>query len=146
MNRREAAIAALQALVGAAYAWRNPPERRLKLWTDIPHAQRPACFLFEGGMESYDGTSLPNPKRTLSIKLFIYADALDPSRPGAAQLNDIMDALDAAFAPAGPDRAVGRVTLGGAVHRCAIDGKPLKDPGDLDGDAVLIVPVTLVLP
>lgn len=146
MSQREKAIAALLSRVGAAYPWRMPPTRRLKLWTDVPHAQRPACFLFEGGMETYEDTALPLPKRSLSVKLFIYGDALDTTVAGASQLNDIMDALDTAFAPDAADRNIGRLTLGGAVHRCAINGKPLKDPGDLDGDAILIVPITLVLP
>ena len=57
-----------------------------------------------------------------------------------------MDALDAALAPAGADLTLGRCTLGGTAYRCAIDGKPLKDPGDLDGDGLLLVPITIVLP
>ena len=57
-----------------------------------------------------------------------------------------MDALDGAFALSGGDLLTGRNTLGGAAYHCRIDGKALKDPGDLDGDALLIVPVRVVLP
>ena len=53
---------------------------------------------------------------------------------------------DLALAPTGPDAALGRLTLGGTAYRCGIDGKPLKDPGDLDGDGLLVVPITIVLP
>jgi len=54
--------------------------------------------------------------------------------------------LDAAVAPAGADIALGRQTLGGAVHDCKISGAPVRDPGDLDGDAIAAVAVRLVLP
>ena len=146
MSTREEAVGALLARLATAYAWASPPMRRLRLWSDVPLALRPACFLFEGGTETYADTATDPAKRTLSLRLFIYIDAYDPSTVGAAQLNDIMDALDAALAPAGPDLTLGRCTLGGTAYRCAIDGKPLKDPGDLDGDGLLLVPITIVLP
>jgi hypothetical protein len=57
-----------------------------------------------------------------------------------------MDAFDNVFVISGGDVILGRNTLGGTVYNCRIDGKILKDPGDLDGDALLIVPVKLVLP
>ena len=59
------------------------------------------------------------------------------SRPAPPRLNAIMDALDGALAPTGADAALGRCTLGGTAWRCSIEGKVLKDPGDLDGDALL---------
>ena len=80
------------------------------------------------------------------MRLFIYVDAHDPGAIGAAALNAIMDALDAGLAPAGADGVLGRNTLGGAAYRCSIQGKPLKDPGDLDGDGLLVVPIRIVLP
>ncbi len=146
MSIREQAIAALVARVASAYAWATPPSRRLKLWSDVPPAMRPACFVFEGGAETYTHADIGAPKRSLAPRLFIYVDAHDPTVVGAATLNAIMDALDAALAPAGADLALGRMTLGGTAHRCSIDGKPLKDPGDLDGDGLLVVPLTIVLP
>jgi hypothetical protein len=146
MSPRETAVAALSRRVAAAYAWASPPARRLKLWSDVPPAMRPACFIFEGGAETYAEAASPSPKRSLEVRLFIYVDARDPRAVGAAQLNTIMDALDSALAPVGADATLGRLTLDGSVHRCAIDGKPLKDPGDLDGDGLLVVPITIVLP
>lgn len=146
MGLRDTAITALLARIATAYAWASPPQRRLKLWSDVPPAMRPACFVFEGGAETYTHVTDGTPKRALQVRLFIYANAHDPGAVGASALNAIMDALDAALAPTGVDLTLGRCTLGGAVHRCAIDGKPLKDPGDLDGDALALVPITLVLP
>lgn len=143
---RETAIAALQNLVAGAYAWKLGPARRLKLWSDVPAMSRPACFLFEGGQETYSWSESAAPKRAIEVRLFIYLNAKDPAVAGAALLNDVLDKLDGAFALSGADLATGRNTLGGAVHHCRIDGKALKDPGDLDGDALLIVPVKLILP
>ena len=143
---REPAVAALLARLASAYPWASPPSRRLKLWSDVPAAMRPACFLHEGGAETYADAATGVPKRTLSLRLFVYADAHDPGVPGASRLNAIMDALDAALAPAGADAALGRLTLGGTAWRCGIEGKVLKDPGDLDGDALLVVPLAIVLP
>ena len=76
----------------------------------------------------------------------VYLNAKDPSIVGAALLNGVMDALDTAFALSGGDRVLGRNTLNGTAYHCRIDGKALKYPGDLDGDALLIVPVKIVLP
>ena len=143
---REAAIAALLARLASAYPWAAPPSRRLRLWSDVPAAMRPACFLHEGGTETYADAATGTPKRTLALRLFVYADAHDPGQPGAAALNADMDALDGALAPHGADASLGRCTLGGAAWRCGIEGKVLKDPGDLDGDALLVVPIAIVLP
>lgn len=143
---RESAIEALIDLVAGAFPWKLGPARRLKLWTDVPAMNRPACFLFEGGQETYSWSGSAAPKRIIEVKLFVYLNAKDASVSGASLINDVMDALDAAFALSGGDIALGRKTLGGAVHYCRIDGKTLKDPGDLDGDALLIAPVRLMLP
>ncbi|VFU10252.1 hypothetical protein [Methylocella tundrae] len=144
--RREIAIEALKSLVSGAYPWKTGPARRLKLWSDVPATSRPACFMFEGGQETYSWNEGATPKRAIDLKLFVYLNAKDPAVIGATLINDVMDALDDAFALSGADLAMGRNTLGGAVHHCRIDGKTLKDPGDLDGDALLIVPVKLILP
>ena len=143
---RDAALSALANLVASAYAWTTGPSRKLKLWTDVPAASRPACFLFEGGFESYAWSEGAVPKRVIEAKIFAYLNAKDHSVLGATLLDDVMDALDAAFAPSGADHALGRNTLSGSAYSCRIDGKVLKDPGDLDGDALLVVPVKLVLP
>ena len=145
-TQRETAVQALQNLLAGAYVWKSGPARRLKLWSDVPAMSRPACFIFEGGQETYSWSESALPKRAIEVKVFIYLNAKDPTIVGAALLNTVMDALDEAFALSGADLSTGRNTLGGAVHHCRIDGKTLKDPGDLDGDALLIVPVKLILP
>ncbi len=143
---REAAIQALIGVVSGAYAWKLGPVRRLKLWSDVPVVSRPACFFFEGGQETYSWTESAVPKRIIEVKVFIYLNSKDSTSVGGALVNDVMDAFDSAFALSGADIATGRNTLGGAAYHCRIDGKVLKDPGDLDGDAVLIAPIKIILP
>jgi hypothetical protein len=145
-NLRESAMEALVSLLAGAYAWKTGPTRRLKLWSDVPAASRPACFLFEGGHETYTWTEGAVPKRVIDVKVFIYLNAKDPSVSGASLVNGVMDALDVGFALSGTDVPFGRKTFGGSVYNCRIDGEVLKDPGDLDGDALLIVPVKIILP
>jgi hypothetical protein len=143
---RDSAIIALLNAVSNAYPWKLGPARRLKLWSDVPATSRPACFLFEGGQETYSWSENAVPRRIIEVRLFMYLSAKDPAISGAALLNGVMDSLDSAFALSGGDLILGRNTLGGTVYSCRIDGKVLKDPGDLDGDALLILPIKLALP
>ena len=142
---REAAFSALFARVSAAFDW-GVASRRIKLWSEVPAASRPALFQLESGPETYQWNSPATPRRTLEAKLFLYFDARDPTTPGACAINEALDALDAALAPIGLDAAKGRQTLGGAVHDCKIVGVPVRDTGDLDGDGLAVVSVRLIAP
>lgn len=143
---RNAAVEALRALVAGAYPWKAPPTRRLKLFSDVPPSARPCAFLHEGGDETYAWQSGAIARRKIEVKIFVYIDARGRDAVGAAQLNDIMDAFDTALAPKGTDRALGRNTLSGTQSMARITGRPVKVPGDLDGDGLLIVPVEIELP
>ncbi len=141
----EAAFSALFAAVSAAFPW-GLASRRMKLWSEVPAALRPAFFQLESGPETYQWTSPAAPRRTFEARLFLYFDARDPATPGASALNAALDAIDAALAPVGADLSLGRQTLGGAVHDCRIVGVPVRDAGDLDGDGLAVVSVRLVGP
>jgi len=143
-GRRETAMAALFATVSPAYGWASSPSRRLKLWSDVPSASRPALFLHEGGNDRYSGPDAKLRKRVLEAKLFVYVDAHGSN--GSSALNEILDAIDAALEPKGGDILLGRQTLNGAAYDCRIDGTVFKDPGDLDGDGMAIIPVIVTLP
>jgi hypothetical protein len=142
---REAAFSSLFATVSAAYAW-GLSSRRMKLWSEVPAALRPAFFQLESGPETYQWTSPATPKRTFEARLFLYFDARDPTTPGASAMNAALDAIDAALAPSGPDASLGRQTLGGTVYDCKITAVPVRDTGDLDGDGLAVVSVRLVGP
>ena len=96
---RETAFSALFAAVSSAYPW-GLASRRMKIWSEVPAALRPAFFQLESGPETYQWASLATPRRTLEAKLFLYFDARDPTTPGASAINNALDAIDAALAPA----------------------------------------------
>lgn len=142
---REAIMEAVYELVIGVHDFRTT-SRRLKLWTDVPANERPALFQAEHA-ETYSRQSETLGKRGVDVTLFIYTDAHDAKTIGATELNTILDELDAALAPTGADLVfAGRQTLGGLVSHCFIDGEVFKDPGDLDGDGLLIVPIKILVP
>lgn len=146
---REQIYSALFAAASGAYPWASPPSRRLKLWSDVPAEQRPALFQFEGDPDKYvyaSGSTLASQKRTIFAKLFVYIDTKEPATIGATQINPILDALDAALAPTAADAEPGKFSLGGLVDNCRVAGVLLKDPGDLEGDGLLIIQIEMVLP
>lgn len=139
---RAAALAALFNLVSPLYAWGNAPavDKKLVLWDACPKEQRPALFLFQGGRETYVWTASPFAKRTIEVALFIYLDASETEQ--GATINTLMDLIDGAFKP----DATGKQTLGGTCEYCRIAGEVIRDPGDLDGDGLLMVPLQITLP
>ena len=150
---REAIYQALFATVSAMTfgsppaTWASAPSRRVKLWGDVDKALRPALFQFEGEPDGYRYgglTTFSSQVRTIFAKLFCYFDAKDTNIIGATQLNNALDAFDAAFQP--DDSQTGVFTLGGLVQQCRIARIDLKDPGDLDSDGLLIVSVEMILP
>ncbi|HWG07234.1 MAG TPA: hypothetical protein VG271_19700 [Beijerinckiaceae bacterium] len=143
---REAVMQALFALASGAYDFATA-SRRLKLWDNVAPCDMPALFQFEGAQDDslYEEDLLR--RRTLKARLFVYIDAKDESVIGASAINDILDALDSAFAPSSfADRVTNRQTLGGLVSSARIVGPVLKDPGDLDGIGLIVAPVEIVLP
>ena len=83
-------------------------------------------------------------KTILSASWLIYHDAgKDPEATPATQSNLILDAIQALFPADDPDNVQ---TLGGLVHYARISGKVFKDPGDLDGQALIIVPISILVP
>jgi hypothetical protein len=118
--------------------------RRLKLWSDVASADQPALFITEHGETiGYSAEALPG-KSTLNVDLFVYISAgKDPDSIPARDLNIALDALAACLAP---DPAIGRQTLGGLVTHCRIEGRIVKDPGDLDGQGLALVPVKILAP
>jgi hypothetical protein len=141
---REPAMAALFTLISNAYPWGNDLTiaRRLKLWSDVPPEQRPAVFQFEGARNPYTWPTRQLAKRVLKPVWFIYLDARDPNVIGSQQINAVLDAVEIAMRP---DSIDGRLTLGGLCWHAQIAGEVLQDPGDLDGDGLIIVPIEVTI-
>lgn len=115
--------------------------RRVALWSDLPG--QPALCQAEHDEDVEETTGLP-PVATLSASWLIYHDVgKDPQAEPARESNLILDAVQALFPAGDPDNVQ---TLGGLVHHCFISGKLFKDPGDLDGQALIIVLIKLLVP
>lgn len=139
---REQIMSALFALVSGSASFVTAA-RRLKLWTDVPAGEKPAIFMYERGDDYKGAERYTPPIVTMNVDLFIYtAPGMDSGVTPISILNPLVDAVDAALKP-GPG-AGGRQTLGGLVSHCYIDGKIMKDAGDIDGDGVAVIPVKIL--
>lgn len=145
MMQREPIYAALFAL-GQGLSWGQPAQgfaytaRRVRLAPDLPAS--PALCQAEHD-ETVVQTPGLDPRRTLGAAWMIHHRIADPDAAGASVNNAILDAIEAALAP---DDASGCCTLGGLVAHCWLEGEVFKDPGDLDGQALLIAPIRVLVP
>jgi hypothetical protein len=87
-----------------------------------------------------------NPRRLFHVMLFIYFRSAngDPTDVGGTTLNNLLDGIQNVFTPDDPTENV--CTLGGLVYRAWIEGKILKDPGDLEGQGLATVPIRILAP
>jgi hypothetical protein len=143
---REAIYAALFELVSSrtVYPWASAPARRIKLWGEVDPSLRPTLFQFEGGEETFSWSNHPNPSVILQAKLFIYFNAKDEAVPGATLMNQILNGVTNALIPTGAAAFMrGVQNLGGLVQYARIEGSVFRDPGDLDGDGMIVIPISM---
>lgn len=116
--------------------------RRLIPWQNV--TSQPALFLRGGDDDNqYPNTILQ--ELTMHAEVWIYSRAgEDPSVAPESALNNLIDCVQAAFAPDDPMRQ--RFTLGGLVYWCRLVGRIEKTPGDLDGQAVAVADVEIIVP
>jgi hypothetical protein len=146
VSTREDIFTALFALA-AGLTWGSPTRtlaysaRRVKLWDDLP--AQPALCQAEQDEEVAEVTGLPS-RTTYSASWLIYHNVgKEPAATPTTETNLILDAVQALFPSGDPDRVQ---TLGGRVHHCFISGKVFKVSGDLDGQALIIVPIKILVP
>jgi hypothetical protein len=116
--------------------------RRFRMWQDV--TAQPALFLRDGDEDlEYPDTILQ--VQTIRAEVWIYSKAGEnPDVAPVTALNNLLDAVQAAFAP--DDQMRQRFTLGGLVHWCRLAGKVDKDPGDLNGQAIAVADVEIIVP
>lgn len=117
--------------------------RRLKLWGDIDPSQQPAMFLTDHD-EDYKqpGRGQP-PRRFLPARVWCYARC-DGGLVGSTIINTMLTTVENALTP--DDKTANVQSLGGLVYTAWIEGTVIKDPGDLDDQALLIVPIQILWP
>jgi hypothetical protein len=148
---REPIFAALFAL-GQTITWTDPEtqvsqgfgysNRRIQTSDQIPAELTPALLQGVGPEEFKVSPGLP-PKRTLSANwLIYYKPRLSPLTTDPLT-NAILDGVEAVFVP---DSLSGTVTLGGLVAHAWIEGEVFKAAGDLNDQAMIVVPIKLLIP
>lgn len=116
--------------------------RRLKFATDV--SEQPALFLDDRGTE-YDAhpTGL-GPKRHMMADVWLYTNGgKNPDAVPATELNNMIDAIETAL---DPSPVTNTQTLGGLVVHCWIEGRPEFYSGHLDGQAIAVIPVKILVP
>lgn len=132
--------------IAGATTWRFVT-RRLKLWNAIDPSVQPAMCMVQH-QEDYVNTGAGTPpKRYLEMGLWCYARTDSDDILGDDLLDYMMMGLEAALAP--DDTPRNELTLGGLVYWARIlrrGGMFIRDPGDIDGQALLILPIQILIP
>ena len=137
---RETIMSALFALVSGSASFVTA-SRRLQLWSSMSPGQKPAIFQYERD-DTYTNGKNYLPIVEMNVDLYIYtAPGTDSGITPISILNPLIDAIYVALAP---NIVTHRQTLGGLVSHVWIDGKIMKDPGDLDGDGIAVIPVKIL--
>jgi len=140
MIARETAMAALFTHVTGLVAFKSAM-RRFDPWDKINDADKPALRWLEDG-ETNTRTNIAVPTyRILRVKLLVYDFYGDYATTiTTMRFNALLESVDGAFAV---DKLTNRCDLGlfPQVQDAWIEGDTLKDPGDVDGQAVAVVPV-----
>ena len=122
--------------------------RKIKLFSDVPGQQQPWFGQAEHSETVNQKTNLPY-KRVFSASWMVYHQAAaNPSYTPSTLNNLIADALEDMMAPriSDPGWLDERNTLSGLVWHCFIEGEVFKDPGDIDGQGLLIIPIKILVP
>lgn len=119
--------------------------RRVKLFNEAN--VQPALYQAEHDEEVAQLTNMRY-KRVWKASWIIYQQiGKDKNAVPTIENNLILDAIEAAFVPPATDPGFPqRLTLGNLVNHCYLDGDIFKDPGDIDDQAMMVVPITILVP
>lgn len=121
--------------------------RRLKMFNQIDPSAQPACFVVQH-TESYVNPGMGTPPiRILTVGLWCFASTKDETVIGDSLLDSMLAGIENVFTP--DDVMNNELTFGGLCTYAKIDMRSnmlRRDPGDIDGQALLILPVRIMLP
>ncbi len=145
---REAVAAKLFETVNAAASKvvnLKTSSRRLRHFSSVDGAEMPALFQCQNS-ETQDRMLKDGPaKRTMHFSFWLYtADAQEPEVIPSQQINNMVDAVEAALRP---DPLTGKFTLGDLVSHCWIEGTiEIYEGVTADGKSVAIIPIAVLMP
>ena len=122
--------------------------RRRKHWQEV--AAQPALYVVAVA-ERWPGRATGIPAAVvIEAEIWIYSDAgKNPDVVPDTVLNALIGAVETALAPTPVFTGIAvqnAQTLGGLVEHCWIEGDLEKAPGDLEGQALAVIPVLLLVP
>ena len=127
--------------INGSSTWKTV-SNRLRLWADVASDAQPAAFLVtHQETDEYRGLGLL--RRQLKLGVWCYSRS--DTDPGQPQLDIMMESFEQAFIKP-DDFSTNCNTLGGLVYWIRIEGKVFKDPGDIDSQTILIVPLVVEMP
>jgi hypothetical protein len=144
-TREQISVAFFDLIAGATNF--TATSRRFVHWDQVNETQMPFLTMIKTG-EQRARQSEGLPALTINAHVFVYLSAgMDPEDVPDSAMNAVLDAIDAAVAPAGADAVNGnRQTLGGLVSHCYPFGPVFIDTGDVDGKAVAAIPFQILVP
>lgn len=155
MNYRERVMQALNAklmvatfdpIMNGATTWVNNPtlSRKLKHFSDLDPQQQPCLYQVEHD-EEVTQKGGRNPERvTMEVSAVCYAYAGNDYDIGSTFINNMIAGIKNSLTIDDPQNNA--CTLGGLVYNCWVEGKIFKDPGDLDKQCLLVLPIKITLP
>jgi hypothetical protein len=142
MIAREPIYAALFDRVAGAAGFVTA-ERRLRHWSDVAPAEQPALFMTQKSETAAVKALGAPPVWTLTVELYLYAHSSDPRLSPATVLNPLIDAVEAALAPA-PTTGLEDLGLAAMVQHAMIAGKIETEEGVLGDQAIAIIPIEIL--
>lgn len=123
-------------------------KRRLKMFNKIDPTMQPALYITQH-RESYENRGMGTPAtRIMFVQLWAFAPTADEDIDGDDLLDIMTDGIESVMD--NPDNALqNELTFGGLCAYCKIDqrsGLYIRDPGDIDGQALLVLPLRIMLP
>lgn len=114
--------------------------RRLKHWQDTSSEEQPALYMEHTGESTAPVRGLPN-RIILEVNLWVYVKS-EGAEVGPI-MNPILDQIEKSLQPINDGDHT--MTLGGLVHHCWIEGQTQIFEGDLGDEAVVIIPVKILV-
>jgi len=142
MIAREPIYAALFDLAAGAAGFVTA-ERRLRHWSDVAPAEQPALFMTQKSEIAAVKTPGAPTVWTLLVELYLYAHSSDAHLSPATVLNPLVDAVEAALAPAATT-GLQHLGLPSMVQHATIAGKIETEEGVLGDQAIAIIPVEIL--
>ena|ERR1051325_8010179 len=115
-------------------------------WDQVPAANQPAIFMHRGPQRQTQPNANGITKIHWKVTVWIYfrTDGFRTVNTYPDELSDeFLDAVEQLFQTNPP--LDGRLTLGGTVYHCWIDGDMFFDAGVVDGQGVAIIPLSILM-